>query len=153
MQRNLTAQIKELAKKVREVEVKTGLFKTKKVIFIPDAVSATKKLNTKYIKALYENEHLKQELVTVKQENKALKEKVLKYDNRIQQLTKENAQYKKTAEKFVDALNRIKNMEKELAAWKNAAIVERERRLNVKIPENLRNKAIERIKANHNIGM
>jgi len=144
---------RELAKKIRKVEVKQGLFKTeiKKVIFTSDAVSVIKNLDKKYKQAIYENEHLKTELTKVKRENKELAEKVLKYDNRIQHLEKENAQYKEAAKKFADALIRIKKLEKELELWKQAALKERERRLNTTIPQNLREKTLQRIKADNGI--
>ena len=151
---------KELAKKAKEVKIKKGLFKseTKKVIFTKDAVSVIKDLNTKYKKAIYENEHLKQELIAAKNENKTLKEKLLQTENRVQELESENqtlkketAKHKKAAEKFEKAVKRIKALEKELADWKQAAITEREKRLNTTIPENLREKTINAIKNDYGI--
>jgi len=144
---------RELAKKVKEVEIKRGLFKTetKKVIFTSDAAAVIRNLDKRFKQALYENEHLKSELTKAKRENKELAEKVLKYDNRIQELERENAQYKEAAKKFADALIRIKTLEKELAEWKQAALKERERRLNTIIPQNLREKTLDAIKKDYEI--
>ena len=144
---------KELAKKVKEVKVKKGLFKTevKKVIFTADAVSVIKNLDAKYKKAIYENEHLKQELIAVKQENKKLKEKNAALETENKALIKENLVLEKQKERFLNAVNRIKELEKELAEWKQAAIAEREKRLNTKIPEHLRDKTLERIKNDYGI--
>jgi len=112
---------KELAKKVKEVEIKKGLLSSekKKVIFAADAVSLVKDLDAKYKKAIYENEHLKEELIkarkekeelerrlkelqekakeieALKQENKILKEKniilVKKYDEALRIAVQERA--------------------------------------------------------------
>jgi len=146
---------RELAKKVKEVEIKEGIFKTqrKKVIFIPDAAAAIKNLDKKYRRAIYENEHLKQELTQVKQENKKLRERNAALESENKALIKENLVLEKQKERFLNAVNRIKTLEKELAGWKQAALNERERRLNTKIPEKLREKTLDRIKADNNIGM
>jgi len=139
---------KELTKKVKQVKIKKGLFKTelKKVIFTKDAVTIIKNLDIKYKKAIYENEHLKQELIQVKRENAELKQ-----ENK--ELKKKNLMLNKQKEQFLNAVNRVKQLEEELKKWKEAALKERELRLGKTIPENLRNKTIEKIKEDYNLSL
>ena len=136
---------KELAKAVEEktlIEKKLGILpipSKKKIINVKKAAKVIKNLDNKYKKALYENENLKEQLIETKKENKELK-------NRIQELEKENTELKKQKERFLDAVNRVKTLEKELKSWKQAALKEREKRLNKQIPERLKEKTIQKIK-------
>jgi len=118
----------------------------KKVIFTKDAVTIIKNLDIKYKKAIYENEHLKQELIQVKRENAELKQ-----ENK--ELKKKNLMLNKQKEQFLNAVNRVKQLEEELKKWKEAALKERELRLGKTIPENLRNKTIEKIKEDYNLSL
>ncbi len=144
---------KELAKKVKKVEIKKGTFQTeeKKVIFVSDAAKAIRNINNNYKKALYENEHLKEQLIQVKRENKILKAELSESENRIQELEKENTELNKQKKRFLDAINRIKKLEEEVKQWKQAALKERELRLGKTISENLRHKTIDAIKKDYGI--
>ena len=136
---------KELAKAAEEktlIEKKLGILpipSKKKIINVKKAAKVIKNLDNKYKKALYENENLKEQLIETKKENKELK-------NRIQELEKENTELKKQKERFLNAVNRVKTLEKELKSWKQAALKEREKRLNKQIPERLKEKTIQKIK-------
>ena len=146
---------RELAKKVKKVEIKKGPFQTeeKKVIYVKDAAKAIRNINNNYKKSLHENTNLKEQLTELKKENKILKEnnQALEVENK--NLVKENLILEKQKERFLDAVNKIKALEKELAEWKQVALKEREKRLNKKIPSNLKEKTLNKIKEDYNLSI
>ena len=139
---------KEFGKRVQKVEIKKGTFQTeeKKVIFVSDAAKAIRNINNNYKKALYENEHLKEQLIEHRKKIKDLENKLLQSESKVQELEKENLKLEKEKERFLKAIDRIKTLEKELKSWKQIALQEREKRLNKQIPERLKEKTIQKIK-------
>ncbi len=145
----------ELAKKIKQVKIKEGPFKIeeKKVIFVSDAAKAIRNINNNYKKALYENEHLKEQLIEHRKKIKDLENKLLQSESKVQELEKENLKLEKEKKRFLKAIDRIKTLEKELKSWKQIALQEREKRLNKQIPERLKEKTLEKIKKDYNLSI
>ena len=146
---------REFAKKIKSVEIKKGLLESeeRKVIFTSDSLKAIRNINNTYKKSLHENSEIKQQLIKTKQENKKLKENNESLESENLKLIKEISTLEKEKERFLSAVNRIKKLEEEVKGWKQAALKEREQRLNKKIPQNLKEKTLNKIKKDYNLSI
>jgi len=151
---------KELAKKVKEVKIKKGFFKAekKKVIFTKDAVDVIKNLDAKYRKAIYENEHLKEQLIKERKEKE-------EFQNRLKELEKVVKEKERIERENVMLTKRVKVLEKENKELKEKNIIlvnsykkaleiagkERQLRLSKKVNEKMLENTIKKIKEDYNL--
>jgi len=151
---------KALTKAVEEVKVKKGLFRTekKKVLDINKTIKAIRKLSNKHKKALYENEHLREQLIRVKKEKEELENRIRK----LEELARENEKLRE--ENFL--LNkRVTELERENKELKEKNIIlidsykkaleiaaqERQLRLSKQVNSKMIERTIEKIKEDYNL--
>jgi len=150
---------KALAKTIEEVKIKKGLFRTeKKKVLNPNKVAkAIKNINTKYKKAIYENEHLREELIKTRREKEEL-EKKLKY---LEEVAKEKERENLMLSKKVAKLERENKELKEqniilVRDYKKAleiAAKERQLRLSKQVNNVMLSKTKEKIKEDYNLSV
>ncbi len=159
---------KALAKAVEEktiIEKKLGFIPIptkEKVINTNKAVKAIRKLNNKYKKALYENEHLKEQLIEHRKKLKDLENKANELERENLMLSRENEDIAYKLRELERKVNELK-IENERLKKQNIEIIkdyqealkiaaqERQLRLSKQINKNMLNRTIEQIKKDYNI--
>jgi len=155
---------KALAKVAEEkivIEKKLGFVPVpvkEKVIDTKKAVKVIRKLNNKYKRAIYENEHLKQNLVKERKEKEELQNRLEKLEELVREKERIERENLMLSKKVAELEKENKSLKEKniilIDSYKKAleiAAQERQLRLNKQVNSEMLNKTIDKIKEDYNL--